>query len=157
LLMFFLVTVFRGAMRRPPRAVTPEAEAALNTFIVRKKTVALALTFVLGWLAISSLWQYEFEAFHAAATIGGSRAAFYSDVFTAMIFADVLILLLSLLVSDRYESVFRNAAFVISAILLRFSLTALHPYGALFGLIGMVFGICALLIYDYGVATHLPG
>ena len=49
---------------------------------------------------------------------------FYTDVFTVMIFTDVLIVILSLAVSDRYELVFRNGAFVISTILIRFSLTA---------------------------------
>jgi hypothetical protein len=44
-----------------------------------------------------------------------------------MIFTDVLILILSLVVSGRYEMVFRNAAFVLSIILLRFSLTEGHP------------------------------
>ena len=61
---------------------------------------------------------------------------FYTDVFTVMIFTDVLIVILSLAVSDRYELVFRNGAFVISTILIRFSLTANLPYGALLALRG---------------------
>jgi hypothetical protein len=66
-----------------------------------------------------------------------------------MIFTDVVIVILSLVVSDRYELVFRNAAFVISTILIRFSLTAGWPYGALLALMGMTFGILTLLIYNY--------
>ncbi|HUA86352.1 MAG TPA: hypothetical protein VMB85_20990 [Bryobacteraceae bacterium] len=146
LLMFLLVTIFRRASREPARQ---EPTPALERFIAWKKIVALLLTAYFLWLAVSSLFQVEFEILHPAATIGESRAAFYSDVFTAMIFTDVLILLLSLRVSDRYESVFRNAAFVIAAILIRFSLTAAHPYGAALGMAGMVFGICTLLIYNY--------
>ena len=61
---------------------------------------------------------------------------FYTDVFTVMIFTDVLIVILSLAVSDRYELVFRNGAFVISTILIRFSLTASWPYGALLAVDG---------------------
>ena len=45
---------------------------------------------------------------------------FYNDVFTVMIFTDVLVLILSLVVSGQYEMVFRNAAFVVSIILIRF-------------------------------------
>jgi uncharacterized membrane protein len=74
---------------------------------------------------------------------------FYTDVFTVMIFTDVLIVILSLMVSDRYELVFRNGAFVISTILIRFSLTAQSPFGALLALMGMLFGIGTLLIYNY--------
>ncbi len=66
-----------------------------------------------------------------------------------MIFTDVLISILSLMVSDRYEMVFRNAAFVISTILIRFSLTAERPYGAALALLGMAFGIVTILIYSY--------
>jgi hypothetical protein len=55
------------------------------------------------------------------------NAFFYNDVFTVMIFTDVLILILSLVVSGRYEMAFRNAAFVLSIILLRFSLTEATP------------------------------
>lgn len=39
-----------------------------------------------------------------------------------MIFADAVMLIWSLLLNGRYELVFRNAAFVVSTILLRFSL-----------------------------------
>ena len=73
-----------------------------------------------------------------------------------MIFTDVLIVILSLAVSDRYELVFRNAAFVISTILIRFSLTAVRPSGALLALSGMVFGILTLLVYNYHVRITHP-
>ncbi len=57
--------------------------------------------------------------------------------------------------SDRYELVFRNGAFVISTILIRFSLTASWPFGALLALMGMVFGICTLAIYNYYASIAL--
>jgi hypothetical protein len=76
-------------------------------------------------------------------------AFFYNDVFTIMIFTDVLILILSLVVSGRYEMVFRNAAFVLSIIVLRFSLTEARPYGAPLALFAMVFGILTLLVFNF--------
>jgi hypothetical protein len=87
------------------------------------------------------------------------KTLFYTDVFSVMIFTDVLILILSLVVSDRYELVFRNAAFVISTILIRFSLTADRPYGALLALLGMLFGTVTMLIYSYktNLLTRYPG
>ena len=72
---------------------------------------------------------------------------FYIDVFTVMIFTDALILILSLVGSGRYEMVFRNAAFVISTILLRYSLAEDHPYAAPLALFEMVFGILTLLVF----------
>jgi hypothetical protein len=74
---------------------------------------------------------------------------FYNDLFTAMIFTDVLILILSLVVTSEYQNVFRNAAFVVSIILIRFSLTAGYPFGAPLALTAMVFGISVLLVFNY--------
>jgi hypothetical protein len=68
----------------------------------------------------------------------------------------VLIVILSLVVSDRYELVFRNAAFVISTILIRFSLTVSRPFGAVLALSGMLFGIATLLIYNYHSKVGQP-
>jgi len=122
-------------------------------YISRKKIIALGLTILLLALAVRRVIEYMVEAFGVIYRGGAQRldpnAFFYTDVFAVMIFTDVLIVILSLVVSDRYELVFRNAAFVISTILIRFSLTAGYPYGALLALMGMTFGILTLFIYNY--------
>jgi hypothetical protein len=74
---------------------------------------------------------------------------FYNDLFTVMIFTDVLMLVLSLVVSGQYEMVFRNAAFVVSIILIRFSLTEGYPYGEPLALLAMAFGILTLLVFNF--------
>jgi hypothetical protein len=148
LLMFLLVTVFIHATRR--RDVGPrsdEDEEQLDRFVAQKKGIALGLTVLLLGVAVQRVIE-----FLAAPERVNLNAFFYTDVFNAMIFTDVVIVILSLAVSDRYELVFRNAAFVISTILIRFSLTASWPYGALLALMGMVFGICTLAIYNYYVS-----
>jgi hypothetical protein len=145
LLMFLLVTVFLHAARRRGDDDRPEAELlGLEKFISRKKVIALGLTVVLLGVAVQRV--IEFLRAPAAVKV---NSFFYTDVFTVMIFTDVLIVILSLMVSDRYELVFRNGAFVISTILIRFSLTAQSPFGALLALMGMLFGIGTLLIYNY--------
>jgi hypothetical protein len=144
LVMFLLVTVFLHAARQG-QPITPGAETGeLAVFIARKKIIALALTILLLGLAIQRVIE-----FLASPSGVQQNSFFYTDVFAAMIFTDVLIVILSLAVSDRYELVFRNAAFVISTILIRFSLTANWPYNALLALMGMTFGIVTLLIYNY--------
>lgn len=45
--------------------------------------------------------------------------------------------------------VFRNAAFVLSIILLRFSLTEAHTYGARLALSAMMFGILTRLVFNF--------
>jgi hypothetical protein len=154
LFMFLLVTVFLHAgRRRPQRDTHTEESAELKKFISRKKAIALALVVLLVALAAYSLVVFAFE--DSQAIYQGTKLTldpntfFYTDLFTVMIFTDVLIVILSLSVSDRYELVFRNAAFVISTILIRFSLTTERRYSALLAVTGMVFGILTLVIYNY--------
>ncbi len=154
LTMFLLVSIFQHAASK--RSPGPSGHASeLQQFIERKKFVALVLTAVFVSLAARTLWDFAIEIIRGLPSAHAS-AAYYSDVFTVMIFTDVLILILSLLVSDRYELVFRNAAFVIATILIRFSLTAAHPYGAFLGVAGMLFGIAAILIFNYAVRVRTP-
>jgi hypothetical protein len=154
LFMFLLVTVFLHAgRRRPQRSTRSEESAELKKFISRKKAIALALAVLLVSLAAYSLVDFVFQdsrAIYQGAKLSlDPNTFFYADVFTVMIFTDVLIVILSLAVSDRYEMVFRNAAFVISTILIRFSLTTERRYSALLAVTGMVFGILTLVIYNY--------
>ena len=155
LFMFLLVTVFLHAARR--RAVPDmhgEQPQELKKFITRKKAIAVMLTALLFSLAGHSLWQFAREVMTQSHT--ESNGFFYSDVFTAMIFTDVLIVILSLAVSDSYELVFRNGAFVISTILIRFSLTVARPFAAELAVSGMIFGILTLVIYNYHLRIRQP-
>jgi hypothetical protein len=158
LLMFLLVTVFLHAARRRRDEDRPMSELIeLEKFISRKKVIALGLTVLLLGVAVQRMIEFLREGYGVIYLSAPARlnlnSFFYTDVFAAMIFTDVLIVILSLAVSDRYELVFRNGAFVISTILIRFSLTANWPYGAFLALMGMVFGIGTLLIYDYHLAV----
>jgi hypothetical protein len=158
LLMFLLVTVFLHAARRRGDDERPEAELpALERFIAQKKAIALALTVLLLGVAVQRVSEFVLEGYGVVYQGAVPRlhlnSLFYTDVFTVMIFTDVLIVILSLMVSDRYEMVFRNGAFVISTILIRFSLTAAWPYSAMLALMGMMFGIFTMLIYNYHVAV----
>ena len=154
LFMFVLVTVFRHAvLMQSNEAQRVESSAPILRLVHQKKMLALGMTVVFFSLAAVSVWDYALETNREMGRGGGLALSlpisFYSDVFTAMIFSDVLLLILSLLVSDRYEQVFRNAAFVISTVLIRLSLTVIPPYGALLGVVGMLFGIATILIYNY--------
>jgi hypothetical protein len=144
LVMFLMVTVFLGAARRRGEERPASEMLELEKFIARKKAIALALTVVLLGVAVQRVTEF-LRGVH----LQNINSFFYADVFTVMIFTDVLIVILSLAVSDRYELVFRNGAFVISTIMIRFSLTANYPYGAVLALMGMLFGIGTLLVYNY--------
>jgi hypothetical protein len=155
LFMFLLVTLFvhAGRRRARPPDTRNEDSVELKKFISRKKAIALALAVLLVSLAVYNLavfvtddWQ---NIYQGTTEKLDPNTFFYTDLFTVMIFTDVLIVILSLAVSDRYELVFRNGAFVISTILIRFSLTTERRYSALLAVAGMLFGIATLLVYNY--------
>jgi hypothetical protein len=152
--MFVLATIFQQVAQRQVRMPrTPALVAGQQKFIAQKKIVAVALTALLLSLATYHLGRFTVQLWNALPT--GKWAPvesanfFYTDLFTVMIFTDVLILVLSLVISGRYEMVFRNAAFVIAVILIRLSLTEAPPYGAAIALLAMVFGILTLLVFNY--------
>jgi hypothetical protein len=152
--MFLLATVFRQvAQRQVVMPSTPELVAGRQKFIAQKKVVAVSLTALLLALAIYHLGDFAAQLWTSSpagrlVTVEATNF-FYNDLFTVMIFTDVVVLILSLVISGRYEMVFRNAAFVIAVILIRFSLTEAPPYGAAIALSAMVFGILTLLVFNY--------
>jgi hypothetical protein len=154
LLMFALVTVFQHiALRQVQMPKTEEYLAARARFIEKKKLIAVGLTALLLLLAAYNLAMLIVHTSLAASAGQPIHAEpfslFYNDVFTVMIFTDVLVLILSLLLTGRYEMVFRNAAYVISIILIRLSLTESRPYGAALALLATVFGIATSLLFNY--------
>ncbi|NNE19844.1 MAG: hypothetical protein HKN10_15340 [Myxococcales bacterium] len=155
LLMFFLVAVFYHVNRRRPSSIDSSEAFARDvaTFIERKKIIALLLSALLFVIAAFNLIQWCVEVFSVARFDAvpsiDVRTIFYLDLFTVMIFADAVILILSLLLSGHYVLVFRNAAFVVSTILLRFSLAVKKPYDVELGLVSIAFGTLVLLTYNY--------
>ncbi len=159
LLMFLMVSLFVSAARkRWESGLQNEMSAELALFVKQKKTISLLLTFLLAVLAGFSLVTYLAEQFNviyrgATATLD-RNTVFYTSFFSVMIFTDVLIVILSLAVSDKYALVFRNAAFIVSTILIRFSLSTGREYSAVLAITGMLFGLFTLVIYNYHLRVH---
>ena len=155
LAMFALVCVFYGLERSKSTRDSSwsMSEGLLESFVDKKKTIALLLSGLLMILAVVNLVFWTQEAYRVS--ILGAEAQldvdviFYKDLFTAMIFSDVLILLFSLSISNAYHLVFRNAGFIVSTILIRLSLIMERPYDVAVGLLGMLFGILVLAVYNY--------
>ena len=55
-------------------------------------------------------------------------STFYNDLFTVMIFTDVLVLILSIVVSGHYEFVFRSAALNVELAAATRSIAACKPF-----------------------------
>ncbi|MGA3129235.1 MAG: hypothetical protein ABSD59_00430 [Terracidiphilus sp.] len=154
-LMFLLVAVFQHvAQRREITSARGIPTRETLRFIAQKRMIAAGLAILLLAMAAYTMSIFLIGVgrmvMMGQGGLGGTTT-FYNDVFTVMIFTDVLVLILSLVISGRYEMVFRNAAFVVSIILIRFSLTEGYPYGAPLAIVAMLFGILTLLVFNYHV------
>jgi hypothetical protein len=157
-LMYLLVAVFQHVANHSVVHMGSVAPShARARFVAQKKGVALGLGALLLTMAAYNVGLFAFDLFRDAMTGQTGLAhvsTFYNDLFTVMIFTDVLILILSIVVSGHYEFVFRSAAFVVSIVLIRFALTEGYPYGAPLAILAMVFGICVLLVFNYHMRVH---
>ena len=122
-------------------------ESALKRFVTGKQLISLALmtTFVIitglafvGWTSLTINGQI---------TIG--RDIFFSDFFTCLILADILILLISYSLSHDFYALVRNTGFVLSTVLLWVAITAPGFSGALLFLTSALIGLAILKISEY--------
>jgi hypothetical protein len=159
-LMYLLVAVFQHVARQGAKHMhDSEPSRASALFVAQKKSVALGLGALLLMMAAYNLSLIAMDIYRVAVTgqEGPTHATtFYNDLFTVMIFTDVLILILSIVVSGHYEVVFRSAAFVVSIVLIRFSLAEGYPFGPPLALLAMVFGILTLIVFNYHMRISEP-
>ncbi len=151
LVMVFFVSVFYYLIKRSKLQTHEEPPSEeLHYFLKRKKAIALLLSILLivmsafsfaGWS--SKIYDHIFLAHHPPVNVGH---IFYIDFFNVMIFTDVFILLISMFHQTSYRFVVRNIGFIISTILIRFSLTAPKPYDVEIAIFAILFGIIVMLI-----------
>jgi hypothetical protein len=124
-LLVFVVLGFYYAVQRH-RPITRDARDA-RSFIAAKKVIALVLLAVF--------------AVEAATALRAEGAHFFESFYTVIVFADVLIVLLSLRYSASYTVVFRNSGLAVATVLLRVALSAPPFYNAALGLASAVFAL----------------
>jgi hypothetical protein len=122
-------------------------ERSLSRFVTGKKIIALMLmaTFVVitglaftGWLSMTLDGQ-----------ISVGRDIFFSDFFTCLILADILILLISYSLAHDFYSLVRNTGFVLSTVLLWVAITAPGVSGIILFISSALIGIGILKISQY--------
>ena len=137
LLIFVLVGYYYRIQHRQPISQDSRDQAG---FIESKKVVALLL--LLGLVVVVARGAVDYVR------VGGKSLVFFEEVFSLLIFSDVLIVLLSVRYSASYRIVFRNSAFALATVLIRLALTAPPLYNALLGLIAALYTIGLTLAYN---------
>jgi hypothetical protein len=144
LVIFVLLGFYYRLQRHQP--LSPDARDR-QSFIAAKKAIALVLLvlFVGG----------------AAWTLGGQlhghvTPPFFEALYTLLIFADILVVLISTRYSSTYRVVFRNSGVAVSAVLLRLALSAPPYLNAALGAAAAAFAVCLTLAYNAWSEAERP-
>ncbi len=137
---------YRLQRHRPASGSDPRDRA---TFIAAKKVIAvllLAVFLVVGGRVLVT------QAFL------GHTTRFFEEFYTLLIFADILIVLLSVRYSSSYRVVFRNSGLAVSTVLLRLALSAPVPVNAALGIAAALFATGLTLAYNaFGIPPGETG
>ena len=83
---------------------------------------------------------------HVFFSIQGINELFFNDFFTVLIMADVLLLLISLYKTDKFNEILRNSGFIISTILIRLSFSVEGLLNNVLIVTSVVYGFLMLLM-----------
>jgi len=109
------------------------------SFIAAKKVIALGLLAAFLLLAGRSVWGLVMRL---------EAHPFFEAFYTLLIFADILVVLISLRYSSSYHVVFRNSGLAVATVLLRVALAAPPPWIAILGLGAVLFALGLTIAYN---------
>jgi len=123
---------------QPHRPISDDADDRSN-FIASKKLIAVLL--LVGMAILGMDWL-------VAAVTGAPSHNFFEAFYTLLIFADVLIVLISLRYNIAFPVVFRYFGFAVATILVRLALTAPRVVDAALGVGATLFAIALTWAYN---------
>jgi len=143
LAIFVLLGFFYRLQRHVP--ITPDAEER-SSFIGAKKAVAVVLLLGFAVAGGSDIWAFA---------AGEETAPFFEVVYTVLILADILLVLISLRYSSTYHVVFRNSGFAAATVFMRVALTAPPYVNAALGLAACLLALGVTWAYNaFAAAGH---
>ncbi|MFL2624863.1 MAG: hypothetical protein ACJ0O6_02565 [Candidatus Marisimplicoccus sp.] len=147
LTLFFLIYLFNLVKSRIQYKKT---EKNINKFIDSKKIISIALIPVMVVLFIIGIynWYSVGMSSNFASSFYYVNEVFYNTFFSILIIADVFILLLSFLYTERYSQIMRNTGFIICTILIRLSFSSTGLTNLLLIISSVLFGLLILKIYS---------
>jgi hypothetical protein len=137
LVIFVLLGLYYRLQRHQP--LSPDARDR-QSFIRAKKTVALVLLAVFlggaAWATVNAI------------VLRHPSPAFFETLYTLLIFADILVVLISARYSSTYRVVFRNSGVAVSTVILRLALSAPPFLNALLGVAAIGFALALTVAYN---------
>jgi hypothetical protein len=136
LAIFALIMLYVRLQRHQP--ISTDASER-RSFVLAKKAIALLLLGCLAVMGANVAW---------AAVTGAATYDFFEAFYTLLIFADVLMVLISLRYSIAYPVVFRYFGFAVATVLVRLALTAPRVIDAALGVTATLFAIALTWVYN---------
>ena len=146
LILFFLIYLFNYVKTN----IVVKKGKNIDKFIDSKKIISVLLIpvmivlFIIGlynWYSIGIITNFASSFYYV-------NEVFYNTFFSILIIADVFILLLSFLYTERYSQIMRNTGFIICTILIRLSFSSTGLTNLLLIISSVLFGLLILKIYS---------
>ena len=146
LILFFLIYLFNYVKTN----IDIKKGKNIDKFIDSKKIISVLLIPVMLVLFIIGLynWYSIGISTNFASSFYYVNEVFYNTFFSILIIADVFILLLSFLYTERYSQIMRNTGFIICTILIRLSFSSTGLTNLLLIISSVLFGLLILKIYS---------
>lgn len=153
-LLFYLIYLFhtqRMKIYRPVKKITNHS-SSLVKFINAKRWIAIVLVLILLVTAIYSFIDWiigvinPIESNHVS--FKNINNIFFEQFFSILIFAEVILLILSFFHTDEFHKVIRNSGFIISTILIRTSFSVDGIVNTLLIVSAVLFGLLIIFIYN---------
>ena len=146
LILFFLIYLFNYVKSN----VDIKKTKNIDKFIDSKKIISVLLIPVM--IVLFTIGLYNWYSIGISTNFASSfyyvNEVFYNTFFSILIIADVFILLLSFLYTERYSQIMRNTGFIICTILIRLSFSSTGLTNLLLIISSVLFGLLILKIYS---------
>ena len=147
LILFFLIYLFSYVKSHIDNK---KGIKNIDKFIDSKKIISIVLIpvmIVLFCIGIYNWYSIGMDS-NFVSSFYYVNEVFYNTFFSILIIADVFILLLSFLYTERYSQIMRNTGFIICTILIRLSFSSTGLTNLLLIISSVLFGLLILKIYS---------
>ena len=147
LILFFLIYLFNYVKSNIDNK---KGLKNIDKFIDSKKIISILLIPVMIVLFCFGIYNWYSIGMDSnfASSFYYVNEVFYNTFFSILIIADVFILLLSFLYTERYSQIMRNTGFIICTILIRLSFSSTGLTNLLLIISSVLFGLLILKIYS---------
>lgn len=135
--IIFLITVLFYRSQRHVQITSNDVEK--NKFFIQKKLIASLLLII--FLSLTVFMFIEF-------LLKGHIINIFNSYYTALIFSDILILIISLRYSTLYIHLFRYSSFALATVIIRISLSAPKYFNVLLSIAAGLFVLLVSNIYN---------